>query len=107
MPATKFDGEKSAKNATYVDAVARTNVLLGVGEIRQRSPILAHLEQKESIKIVGAMYDLATGRWSFSTPSQSMSVDRVNCHYALPLRQMPVVYLTNLLDTTKPTHRAS
>ncbi len=29
IPATKFDGEKSSKNASYVDAVARTNVVLG------------------------------------------------------------------------------
>lgn len=61
IPATKFDGEKSSKNANYVDAVARTNVVLGVVEIRRRSPILEDLEKKGSIKIVGAMYDLATG----------------------------------------------
>jgi len=58
---TKFDGEKSTKNASYVDAVARTNVLLGLAEIRRRSPILEELETKGSIKIAGGMYDLATG----------------------------------------------
>jgi carbonic anhydrase len=62
---TKFDGEKSSKNASYVDAVARTNVVLGLAEIRRRSPILQELERKESIKIVGAMYDLATGMVEF------------------------------------------
>jgi carbonic anhydrase len=62
---TKFDGEKSSKNATYVDAVARTNVLLGLAEIRRRSPILEELESKGSIKITGAMYDLATGTVEF------------------------------------------
>ena len=62
---TKFDGEKSSKNATYVDAVARTNVLLGLAEIRRRSPILEELETKGSIKITGAMYDLATGTVEF------------------------------------------
>jgi carbonic anhydrase len=61
IPATKFDGEKSSKNASYVDAVARTNVVLGLGEIRRRSPILEELEKKGSIKIAGAMYDLTTG----------------------------------------------
>ena len=61
IPATKFDGEKSSKNANYVDAVVRTNVVLGLAEIRRRSPILQELEKKGSIKIVGAMYDLATG----------------------------------------------
>ena len=53
MAATKFDGERSSKNASYVDAVARTNVVLGVAEIHRRSPILETLEKKGDIKIVG------------------------------------------------------
>jgi carbonic anhydrase len=65
IPATKFDGEKSSKNAAYVDAVGRTNVILGLAETRRRSPILEDLEKKGSIKIVGAMYDLATGKVEF------------------------------------------
>ena len=65
IPATKYDGEKSSKNATYVDAVARTNVVLGLAEIRRRSPILEELEKKGSIQITGAMYNLATGMVEF------------------------------------------
>ena len=65
IPATKFDGEKSSKNGSYVDAVARTNVVLGLAEIRRRSPILEELEKKGSIKIVGAMYDLTNGAVGF------------------------------------------
>jgi carbonic anhydrase len=65
MSGTKFDGEKSIKNASYVDAVARTNVVLGLAEIRRRSPILEELEKKGSIKIAGAMYDVATGMVEF------------------------------------------
>ena len=65
IPATKFDGEKSSKNGSYVDAVARTNVVLGLAEIRRRSPILEELEKKGSIKIAGAMYDLTTGEVEF------------------------------------------
>jgi carbonic anhydrase len=61
IPATKYAGEKSSKNASYVDAVARTNVVLGLAEIRRRSPILEDLEKKGSIQITAAMYDLATG----------------------------------------------
>lgn len=67
IPPTKFDGEKSSKNAAYVDAVARTNVQLTVDNIRQRSPILADLAQKGSIQITGAMYDLKTGMVEFTT----------------------------------------
>ena len=65
IPETKFDGEKSSKNASYVDAVARTNVVLGLAEIRRRSPVLEELEKKGNIKIVGAMYDVATGAVEF------------------------------------------
>jgi len=65
VAATKFDGDKSSKNAAFVDAVARTNVTLSIAEIRRRSPILDGLEQKGSIKIVGAMYALSTGTVDF------------------------------------------
>jgi carbonic anhydrase len=62
---TKFDGDKSSKNAAYVDAVAETNVAVAVANIRRRSPILDDLEKKGSITIVGAMYDLSTGAVKF------------------------------------------
>jgi carbonic anhydrase len=61
ITATAFTGEKSSKNAAYVDAVARTNVRLGLDSLRRRSPILEDLERKKSIQLVGGMYDLATG----------------------------------------------
>jgi carbonic anhydrase len=61
ISATKFEGERSSKNVTYVDALARTNVVLGIENIRRRSPILEALEKKGSIKITGAMYNLANG----------------------------------------------
>ena len=61
IPATKFEGEKSSKNAAYVDAVARTNVVLTLAEIRRRSPVLEELEKKGTIQITGAMYHLTTG----------------------------------------------
>lgn len=62
---TKFDGERSSKNPSYVDAVARTNVTLGLDNIRRRSPILEDLEKKGSIQITGAMYNLANGLVEF------------------------------------------
>jgi carbonic anhydrase len=62
---TKFDGEKSSKNAAYVDAVAQTNVVVTLAQIRRRSPILEELEKKGTIAIVGGMYDLATGMVKF------------------------------------------
>jgi carbonic anhydrase len=65
ITATKFDGEKSSKNAAYVDAVAKTNVVVTVSQIRRRSPILEDLEKKGTISIVGAMYNLANGAVTF------------------------------------------
>jgi carbonic anhydrase len=65
IPATKFDGEKSSKNPAYVDAVARTNIVLALAEIHRRSPILEDLERKSSIKITGAMYNLSNGMVDF------------------------------------------
>lgn len=61
IPGTKFEGEKSSKNAAYVDAVARTNVKLAIENTRLRSPVLVDLEKKGSIQITGAMYNLANG----------------------------------------------
>jgi carbonic anhydrase len=65
ISATRFKGEKSSKNAAYVDAVARTNVRLGLEAIRRRSPILEDLEKKKTILLAGAMYDLSTGAVEF------------------------------------------
>jgi carbonic anhydrase len=65
ITATTFAGEKSSKNAAYVDAVARTNVAVALDNIRRRSPILADLEKKGMVRVAGAMYDLATGRVEF------------------------------------------
>lgn len=67
ISSTKFDGEKSSKNAAYVDAVARTNVQLTVDNIRHRSPVLADLEKKGSIQMKGAMYDLKSGMVEFTS----------------------------------------
>jgi carbonic anhydrase len=65
ITATKLDGEKSSKNAAYVDAVAKTNVVLAVGQIQRRSPILEDMEKKGAISIVGGMYNLADGMVNF------------------------------------------
>jgi carbonic anhydrase len=65
ITATKFEGDTSSKNPAYVDAVARTNVVLALDGIRRRSPILADLEKKGTIQIAGAMYDLAAGTVEF------------------------------------------
>ncbi|WP_373979472.1 carbonic anhydrase [Achromobacter sp. JD417] len=65
VEATKYTGDRSGKNAQFVDAVARTNVQLTVESIRKNSPILAGLEKEGKIKIVGSMYDLTNGMLTF------------------------------------------
>ena len=62
---TTFDGDRSATNPNFVDAVARTNVLLTMAAIRVDSPVLAEMEKQGSIKIVGSMYDLKSGSVEF------------------------------------------
>jgi carbonic anhydrase len=65
MSATNYDGERSAKNYDFVDAVARKNVELTMAEIHRRSAVLEDLEGSGAIKIVGAMYNLETGLVEF------------------------------------------
>ena len=66
VAATHFTGQRSSKNAAYVDAVARTNVGHSIEALRRRSPLLADLEKQGKIQIAGAMYDLSTGIVDFA-----------------------------------------
>ena len=59
--ATTYTGERTSKNYTFVDAVARKNVEMTISNIRKDSPVLAEMESNGAIKIAGAMYNLETG----------------------------------------------
>lgn len=61
VEATRYTGERSAKNYAFVNAVAQKNVSLTIANIREKSPVLRDLESTGSIKIAGAMYNLQTG----------------------------------------------
>jgi carbonic anhydrase len=65
VEATRYQGERSAKNSAFVDAVARKNVELTMADIHRRSAILAGLETSGGVKIVGAMYDLESAAVDF------------------------------------------
>ena len=67
IPATTFTGERTSKNAAFVDAVATTNVRRTVEDLRARSIILAGLEKDGKLKIVPSMYHLVGGRVEFLT----------------------------------------
>ena len=62
--ATMYDGERTSKNPEFVDAVAKTHVAMSIALIRERSEILRELEGEGTISIVGAFYDLETGKVS-------------------------------------------
>jgi carbonic anhydrase len=62
---TSYQGERSAKNYAFVDAVARKNVELAMADIRRRSAVLAELDASRAIKIAGSMYNLETGLVEF------------------------------------------
>lgn len=52
-------------NPNFINAAAKENVLLVMGEIVQQSSILKQLIAEKKIMLVGAMYDLATGKVTF------------------------------------------
>lgn len=54
-------GERNAKNAEFVQAVADANVRLTIENILDRSPVMRELVEKGELMIVGAMHDVATG----------------------------------------------
>jgi len=67
VSATVYSGERTSKNAAFVDEVAKTNVLQTVANVRRQSNVLAGLERDGKIKIVGSMYHLVGGRVEFLT----------------------------------------
>ena len=56
---------RNSKNKTYVDMVAKQNVLLAMRQIRERSPVLKEMIDSGQLLIVGGMFDLETGRVTF------------------------------------------
>jgi len=65
VAATTYSGERTGKNAAFVDEVAKTNVLRTVDNIRRQSTVLAGLEKDGKIKIVGSTYHLVGGQVEF------------------------------------------
>lgn len=56
---------RTSANLDFVNDVARKNVELTLEAIRSGSEVLADMEAKGEIKLIGAMYDVATGKVSF------------------------------------------
>ncbi len=62
---SSFAGEKSSRNAQFVEAVCRQNILNTIRVIRKNSPILSEMEKTGEIKIVGAEYHMESGKVDF------------------------------------------
>ena len=56
---------RNSKNSDFVDNVAAKNVQLTIDRILKESPVLAEMQNKGEIKIIGAMYDINTGAVDF------------------------------------------
>ena len=61
----KEEEKRNSKNLEFVDAVSKKNVELTLENIRSQRVILKEMEEKGEIKIVGAMYDIASGEVEF------------------------------------------
>lgn len=62
---TNYAGERISSNPEFVHLVCESNVKNTISQIRERSPILKEMQEKGEIKIIGAVYDMDTGKISF------------------------------------------
>jgi carbonic anhydrase len=60
VEATIYTGERTSKNYTFVDAVARKNVELSMSQILKSSPVLTELHASHEVLVMGAMYNIET-----------------------------------------------
>ena len=61
-----FLGEKTSKNMEFVSYVAKNNVRNTIKVIKEQSEVLKEMEEKGEIKIVGAVYNMDSGKVTFS-----------------------------------------
>jgi len=57
--------DTSSKNGEFVQRVSENNVAFTIERIKAQSPILAELVLEDKLMIVGAMYDVASGKVTF------------------------------------------
>ncbi len=60
--ADEVDGELNSSNKEFVTKTIENNVMLTMGRIREKSPILKEMEDNGDIKIAGGVYSLHTGK---------------------------------------------
>lgn len=62
VTSVSYTGDRSSKNAAFVELVAEANVRRTVQDVLARSPIMREMHNKGQIRVVGAMLDVATGK---------------------------------------------
>lgn len=65
LDAVDESGDRSSKNADFVQKVADKNVELTIQQIRKDSPVLKEMLDNGEIGVVGAMYDVESGQVKF------------------------------------------
>lgn len=65
IAATQLEGDRSAKNHHFVEAVAETNVRLAVAAMTEKSSVIKELVDSGAVKVVGGLYDVETGKVTF------------------------------------------
>ena len=60
-----FDGARTSKNDEFVSKVAHANVHINVERVLEESKVLADLVRQGKLVVVGAMYDISTGKVTF------------------------------------------
>lgn len=62
--AVEIDGPRDSSNKEFVEAVSHMNVKMSVDNILERSTVIRDLVEEGDVMVVGAMYDVTTGRVS-------------------------------------------
>ena len=62
---TAYDGDRSADDDGFLRAVATENVRQTVAALTERSELLRNLVAAGTVKVVGAVYDIASGEVTF------------------------------------------
>jgi carbonic anhydrase len=52
-------------NLNFMASITKANVLLGLQDLRTKSPIISKMEQSKEIQIIGGIYDLGSGIVTF------------------------------------------
>lgn len=73
LAASSFPEAENVCDADHVDHVSEANVRKTIADIRERSDVMRQRELDGKLKIVGAMYDVGTGKVTWMDPEPMAS----------------------------------